>query len=231
PDRQEPAEVLGPGDAGIPAGRRPAGAARVPRPRPGRRAGARPARRTDRVGARHRRPAQAGRPWPAAVRPALTSRSAHPSRPYRCPGHASPVASKEPQMSTYSQAVPMPPVPPSLFVRIAMRPMPRAPKPLIRKLAGRRHFRMAAEIRHVGRKSGRAYVTPAGARVSGDVAVIPLTFGNESDWSKNVRAAGGCSIRAGGQDFAPTEPQFVDPPRAPPPLAAPFCPARPAPVP
>jgi len=112
-------------------------------------------------------------------------------------------------MSTYSQAVPVPPVPPSLFVRIAMRPMTRALNPLIRKLAGRRHFRMAAEIRHAGRKSGRAYVTPAGARVSGDVAVIPLTFGNESDWSKNVRAAGGCSIRADGRDYDATGPEFL----------------------
>ena len=112
-------------------------------------------------------------------------------------------------MSTYSQAVPVPPVPPSLFVRIAMRPMTRALNPLIRKLAGRRHFRMAAEIRHAGRKSGRAYVTPAGARVSGDVAVIPLTFGNESDWSKNVRAAGGCSIRANGRDYDATGPEFL----------------------
>ena len=96
-------------------------------------------------------------------------------------------------MSTYPQPVPVPPAPvpvrPSLLVRIAMRPMTRVLNPLIRKFAGRRHFRMAAEIRHVGRKSGRAYVTPAGARVSGDVAVIPLTFGNQSDWSMNVRAA------------------------------------------
>jgi deazaflavin-dependent oxidoreductase (nitroreductase family) len=128
-------------------------------------------------------------------------------------------------MSTYSQPVPVPPVPvlpvpavpvppvpvrPSLLVRVAMRPMTRVLNPLIRKFAGRRHFRMAAEIRHVGRKSGRAYVTPAGARVSGDVAVIPLTFGNQSDWSKNVRAAGGCSIRVDGQDYAATEPEFVD---------------------
>jgi hypothetical protein len=41
------------------------------------------------------------------------------------------------------------------------------------------------------------------------VAVIPLTFGNQSDWSKNVRAAGGCSIRVDGQDYAATEPEFV----------------------
>jgi deazaflavin-dependent oxidoreductase (nitroreductase family) len=113
-------------------------------------------------------------------------------------------------MSTYSQPVPVPPVPPSLSVRVAMRPMTRVLDPLIRKFAGRRHFRMAAEIRHVGRESGRAYVTPAGARVRGDVAVIPLTFGNQSEWSKNVRAAGGCSIRIDDQDYAATEPQLVD---------------------
>jgi hypothetical protein len=47
------------------------------------------------------------------------------------------------------------PVAPSLVVRIVMRPMTRVLNPLIRKLAGRRHFRMAAQIRHVGRRSGR----------------------------------------------------------------------------
>src|SRR5204862_7872584 len=102
---------------------------------------------------------------------------------------------KEPEMSTNSQAVPLTPVPPSLVVRVAMRPMTKVLNPLMGKLAGRRHIRMAAEIRHVGRTSRRAYVTSVGAHVSGDVAVIPLTFGNQSDWSKNVRAAGGCSIR------------------------------------
>ena len=50
----------------------------------------------------------------------------------------------------------------------------------------------------------------AGARISGDLAVIPLTFGNQSDWSKNVPAAGGCSIRVDGQDYAATEPEIVD---------------------
>jgi deazaflavin-dependent oxidoreductase (nitroreductase family) len=112
-------------------------------------------------------------------------------------------------MSTNDQAVPLAPVPPSPVVRIAMRPLTRMLNPLMRKLAGRRHVRMAAQVRHVGRASGRAYMTPAGARVHGDVAVIPLTFGNQSDWSKNVRAAGGCSIRLDGQDYAATEPQLV----------------------
>ena len=92
------------------------------------------------------------------------------------------------------------PVGPSLVVKLVMQPMTKMLNPLIRKLAGRRHFRMAAQIRHVGRRSGRPYMTPVGARLSGDVAVIPLTFGNQSDWSRNVRAAGGCSIRLESQD-------------------------------
>lgn len=112
-------------------------------------------------------------------------------------------------MSTNSHAAALTPVPPSPLARIVMRPMTRVLNPLMRKLAGRRHIRMAAELRHVGRTSGRAYVTSVGARVSGDVAVIPLTFGNLSDWSKNVRAAGGCSIRVSGQEYDATGPQFV----------------------
>jgi deazaflavin-dependent oxidoreductase (nitroreductase family) len=102
------------------------------------------------------------------------------------------------------------PVPPSLVVRIVMRPMTKVLNPLISKIAGRRHVRMAAQVRHVGRRSGRAYVTSTGARVTGDLVLIPLTFGNQSDWSKNVRAAGGCSIRVNGRDYDAVAPEFLD---------------------
>jgi deazaflavin-dependent oxidoreductase (nitroreductase family) len=101
------------------------------------------------------------------------------------------------------------PVAPSLIVKIVMRPMTKMLNPLIRKLAGRPHFRMAAQIRHTGRRSGRPYTTPAGARRSGDLIVIPLTFGNQSDWSRNVQAAGGCSIRLNGQDYDTIQPEFL----------------------
>jgi len=53
-------------------------------------------------------------------------------------------------------------------------------------------------------------VTPTGARVHGDVAAIPLTFGNQSDWAKNVRAAGGCSLKVNGEEYTAVAPQFVD---------------------
>jgi deazaflavin-dependent oxidoreductase (nitroreductase family) len=99
---------------------------------------------------------------------------------------------------------------PSPVVRVVMGPMTRVLNPLIRKLAGRRHFMMAAQIHHVGRRSGRTYVTPASASLAGDLIVIPLTFGNQSDWSRNVRAAGGARIRRGGVDYQAVRPELVD---------------------
>jgi hypothetical protein len=68
-----------------------------------------------------------------------------------------------------------------LFVRVVIRPLTRILNPVIVKFAGRRHFPIAAQIHHVGRRSGKAYVTPATAHVHGDVIVIALTFGNQSD--------------------------------------------------
>jgi deazaflavin-dependent oxidoreductase (nitroreductase family) len=101
------------------------------------------------------------------------------------------------------------PVGPSAIVRIVMRPMTKALNPIVLKLAGRRHFRMAAQIRHVGRRSGRIYTTPVSARRTGDLVMIALTFGNQSDWVRNVRSAGGGSIRIEGEDIDVTQPRFV----------------------
>jgi len=101
------------------------------------------------------------------------------------------------------------PIRPALFVRIVMGPMTKILNPLVVKRAGRENFRMAAQVRHTGRRSGRAYVTPVSARLRGDVIVIPLTFGNQSDWSRNVAAAGGCSIRLDDRDYDATDPQFL----------------------
>ena len=56
-------------------------------------------------------------------------------------------------------------------------------------------------ITHRGRNSGRTYTTPVNAfrqGASGDAAgdgdrlMIALTYGADTDWVRNVRAAGGC---------------------------------------
>jgi deazaflavin-dependent oxidoreductase (nitroreductase family) len=118
------------------------------------------------------------------------------------------------------------PVGPSLIVKIVMRPMTKVLNPLIVKLAGRRHFHMAAQIRHVGRRSGRTYTTPVSARRSGDMVVIALTFGNQSDWSRNVRSAGGATIRIEGENYDLTQPQLMSREQAKPLVKAAFSPTN-----
>ena len=115
---------------------------------------------------------------------------------------------------------------PSWLVAVVMSPLTTVLNPVMRKLAGRRHMRMAAEIRHVGRRSGRPYVTPAGARLTGDTFVIPLTFGNQSDWSRNVRAAGGCTIRLEGTEYRAVQPELADRDQAAPVVRAAFGPVE-----
>ena len=85
---------------------------------------------------------------------------------------------------------------------------------------------MAAQVRHVGRRSGRPYTTPVGARLAGDTIVIPLTFGNTSDWSRNVRAAGGCVVRLGGTDHRAVQPELADRGQAAPVVRAAFSPVQ-----
>ena len=99
---------------------------------------------------------------------------------------------------------------PSRFVRVVIRPLTKVLNPVMMTLAGRRHVRMAAQVRHIGRKSGRPYVTPVGAGRAGDTFVIPLTFGNQSDWSRNLRAAGGGTIRLNGVDYRVNQPRLAD---------------------
>jgi len=115
---------------------------------------------------------------------------------------------------------------PSRLVAVVMAPLTTVLNPVMLKLAGRRRVRMAAQIRHVGRRSGRPYVTPAGARLAGDTFVIPLTFGNSSDWSRNVRAAGGCTIRLDGTDYRAVQPELAGRDEAAPLLRAAFGPVE-----
>jgi deazaflavin-dependent oxidoreductase (nitroreductase family) len=110
-------------------------------------------------------------------------------------------------MTTHSRFVP---VGPSPIVRLVLGPLTKLLNPLVGALAGRRFVPLIARIDHVGRRSGRPYMTPTGAHVSGNTIVIPLSFGNVSDWARNVRAAGGCVVRLGGKSYDATQPRFVD---------------------
>jgi hypothetical protein len=98
---------------------------------------------------------------------------------------------------------------PSRFVRGVMGPMTRVFNPILCRLAGRKHFKMAAQIHHCGRRSGQFYTTPASARLDNGVFWIPLTFGTTSDWCRNVIAAGGCTIRYLGDYYEASGPIVV----------------------
>ena len=54
--------------------------------------------------------------------------------------------------------------------------------------------------------------------------VIALTFGNQSDWLRNVRSAGGGTIRIEGEDYNVTQPQIMNRTKAKPLVQAAFNP-------
>jgi deazaflavin-dependent oxidoreductase (nitroreductase family) len=66
-------------------------------------------------------------------------------------------------------------------------------------------------LRHVGRTSGRRYKTPIQLFRHGDRAVIALTYGERTQWLKNVLAAGTCTFEAPGRGPAIhlDSPEFV----------------------
>jgi deazaflavin-dependent oxidoreductase (nitroreductase family) len=102
------------------------------------------------------------------------------------------------------------PVSPSWLVRSVMRPLTRVLNPLSVKMAGRPGFRMAGRIHHEGRRSGIEYVTPIGVRLKDGKILIPLTFGNQSDWVRNVRAAGGATVEVRGHSYQMSAPEFLN---------------------
>jgi len=53
-------------------------------------------------------------------------------------------------------------------------------------------------LAHVGRKSGKLYRTAVNVFRAPDGFLIALTYGRESEWVKNVLAAGGCELGTRG---------------------------------
>lgn len=70
-----------------------------------------------------------------------------------------------------------------------------------------------AIIFHAGRRSGRTYQTPINAFRGGGGYRIALTYGAESDWVRNVMAAGRCEIETRGKRIALANPRIIDDPQ------------------
>jgi deazaflavin-dependent oxidoreductase (nitroreductase family) len=82
--------------------------------------------------------------------------------------------------------------------------------PLIMRLAGTRWFPLYGILEHRGRRSGRVFRTPVVARPQGDGFIVPMPWGEGTDWFRNVRAAGGCRLRWNGRVYDLRDPQVVD---------------------
>jgi deazaflavin-dependent oxidoreductase (nitroreductase family) len=54
-------------------------------------------------------------------------------------------------------------------------------------------------VHHVGRRSGRPYRTPINCWIGDGVITVPLTYGADVDWLKNLAAAGGGEIQVRGE--------------------------------
>ena len=67
----------------------------------------------------------------------------------------------------------------------------------------------AAIVHHRGRRSGTAYETPVGAEPTEDGFVIATVYGTNSDWLKNVCAAGDAAITYDGDTIAVDRPEVV----------------------
>jgi deazaflavin-dependent oxidoreductase (nitroreductase family) len=52
---------------------------------------------------------------------------------------------------------------------------------------------------HRGRRSGRRYETPVNVFPATGGYLLALTYGRDTDWVKNVLAAGGCELRTQGR--------------------------------
>lgn len=94
------------------------------------------------------------------------------------------------------------------------RELTKRGNPYLHKVAGTRlgmlYFNLSA-LHHVGRRSGRTYVTPLSAYPLGDGFVLAVAY-PYVDWCENVLAAGKCTLKWNGKEYALERPEVI--PRA-----------------
>jgi deazaflavin-dependent oxidoreductase (nitroreductase family) len=67
-------------------------------------------------------------------------------------------------------------------------------------------------LTHLGRKSGKVYRTPINVFRASNGFIIALTYSSQSEWVKNVLAAGGCELRTLGKRYQLSAPNVVHDP-------------------
>ena len=87
--------------------------------------------------------------------------------------------------------------------------------PVVR--CGARRWPNLALVTHVGRRSGKEYRTPVMAFVADDAISVVLNYGTESDWVRNVTAAGTASVDHRYRHYILSDPRVlpIESPEAP----------------
>ena len=91
-------------------------------------------------------------------------------------------------------------------IRRAARPF----GPVALPLAGTRWLPLYSILRHTGRTSGKAYATPVVGLRSAEGFLIPLPFGDATQWARNLFASGEGRLRHAGRDYRIGEPRIID---------------------
>jgi deazaflavin-dependent oxidoreductase (nitroreductase family) len=77
-------------------------------------------------------------------------------------------------------------------------------------LAGTRLLPLYGMLVHRGRRSGKTFRTPVVVRPTSDGFIIPMPWGQGTDWYRNVRAAGECVVRWKGRAYPLVQPEVID---------------------
>jgi deazaflavin-dependent oxidoreductase (nitroreductase family) len=80
--------------------------------------------------------------------------------------------------------------------------------PLMLRLAGRRWW-YASVLEHTGRRSGKRYSTPIVADRVGEHLIVPLPYGTQVDWVRNVLTAGEATVVSKGKTYRVTSPELI----------------------
>ena len=97
---------------------------------------------------------------------------------------------------------------PAPFQRLIRASNKHLLNPLMLRLAGRRYW-YASVIEHTGRSSGRSYRTPIVADRVGDGFVVPLPYGTDVDWVRNILAAKRATVIHKGQTYQVRAPEII----------------------
>jgi deazaflavin-dependent oxidoreductase (nitroreductase family) len=92
-------------------------------------------------------------------------------------------------------------------LRLAKRLKKYVTNPVMIRFSGRSG--QSAIVHHVGRRSGTPYATPVIAHQTSQDVIIPLPYGTDLDWLRNLRAAAQAVVDLEGHSVRVGEPAVV----------------------